>query len=77
VLVGVMFSSLFRMVRGMEVMAMCHVSMVAGFFMVAGVMVIRRLSMMMRSFLMMLGCLAMVFSAFVRSHSPISFSSMN
>jgi hypothetical protein len=72
VFVGVMFSSLFRIVRGMKVVAVRYVRVVARLFMIARFMVFCRFSMVVRRLVMMLGCLEMVFRSLMRSHSLIS-----
>jgi hypothetical protein len=58
-----MFRRFFRVVRGMQVMAMRDVGMVPGFFMVAGTVVLGRLPVMMGCTLVVFRSLRMMFRA--------------
>ena len=58
-----MFRRFFRVVRGMQVMPMRDVGMVAGFFMVAGTVVLGRLPVMMGCTLVVFRSLRVMFRA--------------
>jgi hypothetical protein len=63
-LVGVMLAGFFSVMNGMNIMAVCDVGVVTGFFGIAGVVVLGSRMMMFRRVIMVLGGFAMMFRAF-------------
>jgi hypothetical protein len=78
-IVGVMFrmmlGRLLGMVRGLQVMTLRQVSVMAGAFVLTGLVMIGSLMMVIRGLLVMLRCFAVVFRALMLGHwfSPCLF----
>ena len=68
---GMMFGRFGAVMRGMRRVSVRGVGMVRGVLVIAVVMVLGGLVMMVRRLLMMLGCRAMMFSAFVFLHDVL------
>jgi len=61
VIVGVMFTCFFRMVSGMDAVAVGHVRVVTGLVMIAGLVMLSRLAVMRSGLLMVFGRFAVMF----------------
>jgi hypothetical protein len=71
--VGVVLGGFFGVVRGLEMMAVRHVGVMAGFFVIAGFVVVGGRAMVLGGVLVMIGRLAMMIGAFFRHGNPRCF----